>query len=63
LHELPGAYLCDSGNHDGDVDPQTKESSLEGFVRNFCSQVPGHTPEARDAARTTMTQPNVMGGG
>jgi hypothetical protein len=55
----PGPIFAIPGNHDGDVDPQTKEGSLEGFVRNFCSQVPGHTPEARDAVRTTMTQPNV----
>lgn len=55
----PAAIFAIPGNHDGDVDPQTNESSLEGFVRNFCSQVPGHTPEARDAIRTTMIQPNV----
>jgi hypothetical protein len=54
-----GPIFAIPGNHDGDVDPQTKESSLEGFVRNFCSQVAGHTPEAGDATRTTMTQPNV----
>ena len=55
----PAPIFAIPGNHDGDVDPQTKESSLEGFVRNFCSQIPGHTPEAGDSARTTMTQPNV----
>ena len=55
----PGPIFAIPGNHDGDVDPQTKEGSLEGFVRNFCSQVPGHTPEGKDAQRTTMTQPNV----
>jgi 3',5'-cyclic AMP phosphodiesterase CpdA len=47
------------GNHDGDIDPQTAETSLEGFVRNFCSQAPVHTPEAQDATRTSMTQPYV----
>ena len=55
----PGPIFAIPGNHDGDVDPQTTEDSLEGFVRNFCSEVPGHTPEGRDALRTTMTQPNV----
>lgn len=55
----PGPILAIPGNHDGDVDPHTKEGSLEGFVRNFCSQIAGHTPEAHDAPRTTMTQPNV----
>ncbi len=55
----PGPIIAIPGNHDGDVDPQTGESSLEGFVRNFCSQAPTHTPEAKDAPRTAMTQPNV----
>jgi hypothetical protein len=55
----PAPIFAIPGNHDGDVDPQTKEGSLEGFVRNFCSQIPGHTPEAHDAPRSTMTQPNV----
>jgi hypothetical protein len=55
----PGPIVAIPGNHDGDVDPQTGETSLEGFVRNFCSQAPTHTPEAHDAPRTTMTQPNV----
>jgi hypothetical protein len=55
----PGPIVAIPGNHDGDINPQTGESSLEGFVRNFCSQAPVHTPEAGDAPRTTMTQPNV----
>jgi hypothetical protein len=55
----PGPIVAIPGNHDGDMDPQTGESSLEGFVRNFCSQAPVHTPEAKDAPRTAMTQPNV----
>jgi len=55
----PAPIMAIPGNHDGDVDPQTGESSLEGFVRNFCSQAPTHTPEGHDAPRTTMTQPYV----
>lgn len=55
----PGPIVAIPGNHDGNIDPQTGESSLEGFVRNFCSQAPVHTQEAHDAPRTTMTQPNV----
>lgn len=55
----PGPIVAIPGNHDGDIDPQTGESSLEGFVRNFCSQAPVHTPEAGDAPRHAMTQPNV----
>jgi hypothetical protein len=55
----PGPIVAIPGNHDGDIDPQTGESSLEGFVRNLCSQAAVHTPEAKDAPRTAMTQPNV----
>lgn len=55
----PAPIVAIPGNHDGDIDPQTNESSLEGFVRNFCAQAPVHTPEAGDSPRTAMTQPNV----
>ena len=55
----PAPIMAIPGNHDGDMDPQTGETSLEGFVRNFCTQVPTRTPEAQDAPRMTMTQPNV----
>jgi hypothetical protein len=47
------------GNHDGDVNPATGESSLAGFVRNFCSQSAVISPDNRDSPRRTMTQPNV----
>jgi hypothetical protein len=55
----PGPIVAIPGNHDGDIDPLTKETTLEGFVRNFCAQTAVHTPEASDAPRTAMTQPNV----
>jgi hypothetical protein len=55
----PGPIVAIPGNHDGDINPQTGETTLEGFVRNFCSQAPIHSPDAQDAPRTTMTQPNV----
>jgi acid phosphatase type 7 len=48
------------GNHDGDVNPSTGESSLEAFVRNFCSQSAVLSPDNREAPRRTMTQPNVF---
>jgi predicted phosphodiesterase len=48
------------GNHDGDVDPSTGETSLEAFVRNFCAQSAIISPDNRDAPRRTMTQPNVF---
>lgn len=31
----PGPIVAIPGNHDGDIDPQTAETSLEGFIRNF----------------------------
>jgi hypothetical protein len=55
----PAPIMAIPGNHDGDMDPQTGETSLEGFMRNFCTQVPTHTSEAKDAPRMTMTQPYV----
>lgn len=52
------------GNHDGDLFDNGKrvnpEPSLATFVRNFCAQAPGqHSPDAGDASRTAMIQPNV----
>jgi hypothetical protein len=55
----PGPIVAIPGNHDGDVDNQFPEPSLAAFVRNFCSQAPVVTPEAKDAPRHAMTQPNV----
>jgi acid phosphatase type 7 len=46
------------GNHDGEN--LEGQDSLDGFVRNFCAPAPGiHQPEAGDAPRTAMTEPNV----
>ena len=45
------------GNHDGENMPSG--STLDGFVRFFCSDSPKLLPEAGDTGRTTMTQPNV----
>jgi predicted phosphodiesterase len=55
----PAPIFAIPGNHDGDVDATAPEPSLAAFVRNFCSQVPVITPEAKDAPRHAMTQPNV----
>jgi hypothetical protein len=55
----PAPIFAIPGNHDGDVDATFPEPSLAAFVRNFCSQVPVITPEAKDAPRHAMTQPNV----
>lgn len=48
------------GNHDGDVNPTTNESSLQAFVRNFCAQSAVISPDNLEAPRRTMTQPNVF---
>ncbi len=50
--------LAIPGNHDGDELPGG-DPSLAAFVNNFCSQTPRITPEAGDAQRHAMTQPNV----
>lgn len=62
LH-YPAPIFAIPGNHDGDINPNdrfnTPADSLKGFVRNFCSQAAIHLPEADDAPRDAMTQPNV----
>ncbi len=55
----PAPIFAIPGNHDGDVDPLTGETSLQGFVNNFCAKVPTHRAEAKDAPRDAMTQPHV----
>lgn len=55
----PASIFAIPGNHDGDVNPATGESSLQAFVRNFSAQAPTHSADARDAVRDSMTQPNV----
>jgi len=55
----PAPIFAIPGNHDGDINPQTKETTLQEFVRNFCAPTPVHQPEANDAPRDAMTQPNV----
>jgi hypothetical protein len=52
-----------AGNHDGaaygpNVDVPVAPT-LEAFLRNFCANTPGPSPDAPAIARTTMTQPGV----
>jgi hypothetical protein len=52
-----------AGNHDGavygpNVD-QPVAPTLQAFLRNFCANTPGPSPDAPGIARTTMTQPGV----
>ncbi len=56
----PAPIVAIPGNHDGDVNPTTGETSLEAFVRNFCAQSAVISPDNRDSPRRTMTQPNVF---
>ncbi len=54
----PAPIFAIPGNHDGDVqDPSV--STLAAFVRNFCSATPQVSPDAGEAPRQSMTQPNV----
>jgi 3',5'-cyclic AMP phosphodiesterase CpdA len=57
----PAPIFAIPGNHDGDLPPQPARGgrSLDAFVRNFCADAPGITPEAKDIPRDAMTQPNV----
>ena len=60
----PHPILAIPGNHDGDVfDDGARTNplpSLATFVRNFCAGKPGgHSPDAGEATRTAMVQPNV----
>ncbi len=55
----PAPIFAIPGNHDGDIDPQTKETTLQAFIRNFCAPAPVRQPEAQDAPRDAMTQPNM----
>ncbi len=57
LH-YPGPIFAIPGNHDGDPRP-SDPPSLTGFTRNFCSAQAKVTPDAQDAPRVAMTQPNV----
>jgi hypothetical protein len=58
----PRPIFAIPGNHDGDLSPAMQQAgtpSLAAFVRNFCASSPHHTPDALDAARLAMDQPNV----
>jgi hypothetical protein len=51
------------GNHDGMVfgdSPDTPSvETLTAFLRNFCAESPGPSPDAGGLVRSTMTQPGV----
>jgi 3',5'-cyclic AMP phosphodiesterase CpdA len=69
IFAIPGNHDGDLPPQPGDSQsqlsqPSTQEptqqvQSLDAFVRNFCSDTPQITPEAKDVPRDAMTQPNV----
>jgi hypothetical protein len=52
-----GPIFAVPGNHDGENLPG--QSTLDGFVRNFCAPQAVKMPESGDSHRTAMVQPNV----
>jgi len=55
--------LAAAGNHDGMVSPLAHATSLEAYLRNFCSDPAGGfsvTPEAGGLSRTAQIQPGVF---
>lgn len=60
----PGPIFAGTGNHDSAVTPENdskdppEQTSLDGFMTNFCADPGTHTPEAGEAPRLAMTQPN-----
>jgi len=53
----PAPIFAIPGNHDGEYNADLP--SLDAFVRNFCATAPGHSIDAQNVVRDTMTQPNV----
>lgn len=47
------------GNHDGDPLKNTRQKSLDGWVKYFMTARPHVDPLSGDAPRVTMSQPNV----
>jgi hypothetical protein len=55
----PAPILGIAGNHDGIVYPSDPESTLAGYLTNFCAAAVGASPDSGGLSRTTMTQPGV----
>jgi hypothetical protein len=47
------------GNHDGEVDDPTAQTSLDGWVQYFMQEKPDVDPISKDAPRVQMNLPNV----
>ena len=57
--DYPAPIIALAGNHDGMVAPGATATSLEAFLRNFCSTTFQHSLDAGGLDRTTMIQPGV----
>ena len=51
--------LAIPGNHDGEVDDPTQQTSLDGWVAYFMQQHPDVDPISKDAPRVGLSLPNV----
>ena len=51
--------LSISGNHDGEVDDPTAQTSLDGWVQYFMQAHPDVDPISKDAPRVQLNLPNV----
>jgi hypothetical protein len=57
--DYPAPILAIAGNHDGIVYPKDPAPTLDAFLKNFCTTVPGQSPDSGNLLRTTMIQPGV----
>lgn len=55
----PAPILAIPGNHDGVIYSTDPETTLDAFLRNFCSSSPVQSPDSGGLLRTTMIQPGV----
>jgi hypothetical protein len=59
FRDYPAPIVAIPGNHDGVVWKGESATSLEAFLRNFCTATPAPSPDAGGLLRTTMIQPGV----
>ena len=57
--DYPAPILAIPGNHDGIVYPKDPATTLDAFLKNFCTVTPEQSPDAGNLVRTTMIQPGV----
>lgn len=58
LHYTPPIFAI-PGNHDGEVDDPTAQTSLDGWVDYFMQATPDVDPISKDAPRVGLNLPNV----